>query len=164
MDLPIELRFENTKYNYLFTSILCILLPSLIFISSFTFSKKLKVIGIISSLILSIPCAVTFLFTSNSFKQIHTKGIDLSFEKIKEIELNDSKYRLYRTNGGATTSFGLVLRKETLLIKGINIVEVMFYKYKASESSLTLINEQAIELRIEPYQKNDKAEVIKLTI
>ncbi len=164
MDLPIELRFDNTKYNYLSVSILSVALPLSIFFSALTFKGPKRILGVATSFTLSFPCALVLFFASDDFKSISKEGVDHSFEKIRELEAKGSKYRLYRTNGGATTSFGLVLRKETPLITGINTVNVLFSKYKAEDSSLTLTNDNTIELRIEPYGKSDKLEVVTLSI
>ena len=107
---------------------------------------------------------IVFFFASESFSDISVEGVDTSFDKISEVESNGSTYRLYRTNGGATTSFGLVLRKEAKLTSNIKTVKVIFSKYQAREGTLMLINKNSLELRIEPYNENDKLEVITLTI
>lgn len=164
IDLPIKLRFEEAKYNYLFVSILSIALPLSIFLSSFTLKKWARIMTIIISIVVAFPSMIVFFFASESFSDISVEGVDTSFDKISEVESNGSTYRLYRTNGGATTSFGLVLRKEAKLTSNIKTVKVIFSKYQAREGTLMLINKNSLELRIEPYNENDKLEVITLTI
>lgn len=68
-----------------------------------------------------IPFALVALLTyaTTSFDE---NGKDLTFEKMDEIQGESNYYRLYRTNGGATTSFGLVLRKEKPIIFGLKLV------------------------------------------
>ena len=165
IDLPVELRFENTAYNYLVVSVLSIALPaSLLLASLLALEKEAKVVGYIASFALILPCAFIFTISSNDFRRINDGGSDKSFEKIAELESNGSKYRLYRTNGGATTSFGLVLRSETPLAVGINVVKVVFDKYKAYEGSLILLDDKTIQVRIEPYDRGHQAEIVTLTI
>jgi len=44
------------------------------------------------------------------------------FDQIEEIQWKGSEIRLYRTNGGATTDFGVVIRKEKNLFPGLLLV------------------------------------------
>ena len=165
IDFPVELRFEETKYNYLFVSTLCLLLPISVFLTALTFkNRKYTYFCIALSFSLAVPSALVYFFANSDYKSISQEGIDHSFQQINEIQTNGSTYRLYRTNGGATTSFGLVLRKETNFIKGINTVKVIFSKYKASDSTLLLLNGNTIQMQIEPYSKDDKLEAVTLTI
>ncbi len=46
-------------------------------------------------------------------------GRDSSFELFAETHWNGSVVRLYRTNGGATTDFGVVIRQERRLMPGL---------------------------------------------
>jgi len=119
LDTPVEIRFSSTQYNYLFVMVLCVLLPLSIFLTSFTLNKRSnKYAGIGLSVFLVFPCSLVYYFSSDSFEDIDRNGVDISFEKINEIKAGGSSYCLYRTNGGATTSFGLVLRKETSVVGG----------------------------------------------
>ncbi|MBO1520716.1 hypothetical protein [Oceanisphaera pacifica] len=162
---PWELRFVNTKYNYLFVMVLAIILPiSAFFWSTLRDTKSVKVIGVIISVCLAIPCFLTFTFAKLDYADITTKGVDYSFEEINRLKVGDESYVLYRTNGGATTSFGLVLRMEKEIALGINAVNVIYSKYKASESSLELTNENQIKMQIQPYDKHGKVEVVVLSI
>lgn len=162
---PVEFRFVELKYNYIFVSILCIALPVSIFLSGFTFEKRyFRFVSFVLSFSIFLPCALVFFFSCEDFKSLSQEGVDYSFEKINEIEFGGSNYRLYRSSGGAATSFGLVLRKETPFIRGVNTVKVVFSKYKAFESTLSLINNNTIEMRIEPYNGSGKAEVVMLSI
>ena len=76
---------------------------------------------------------------------------DDMFTKIDEISLGNHKYRLYRTDCGATCAFGLVLQKEFDLGIGIKTVEVVFSKYRANEGHLSLIENDKIRLEVSPY-------------
>ncbi len=165
IELPVELRFEDVKYNYQFVITLCFLLPLSVFLTSLTLEKRSNTyLGVGLSIALALPCALVYFFVNSDIKSINEAGRDQSFEKIDEVSVGDSFYRLYRANGGATTSFGLVLRKETTLIEDLNIVKVVFEKYKASEGILTVIGNKSIELQIKPYNRGEKVEVIILNI
>jgi hypothetical protein len=92
-----------------------------------------------------------FVFASSDYATIKKQGVDYSFEKIDSLRVNDKNYVLYRTNGGATTAYGLVLRSEKEFISGINVVRAIYNKYKASESSLTLLGGKQTEMEIQPH-------------
>jgi hypothetical protein len=49
-------------------------------------------------------------------------GRDLSFEPLSERQWNGSHVRFYRTNGGATTDYGLVIRQERAILPGVLLV------------------------------------------
>ena len=165
IDFPWELRFTDVKNNYLFVMVLSILLPfSASLWSLFRDSKPSKVAGIILSLCLSAPCYIVFIFANSDYADIKNEGIDYSFEEINRLRVNDNSYVLYRTNGGATTSFGLVLRLEKKVAFGLNVVNVIYSKYKASESTLESIGSQQIKMQIQPYDKHGKVEVVVLNI
>ena len=164
-DLPIEFRFEDPAYNYFFVMSLCVALPLSIFLTAFTLNKHANtILAVAASILLSGPSFVVYFFASSDYESIRKHGIDQSFEKINEVMVDDARYRLYRTNGGATTSFGLVLRRETALIKGVNMVRIMFSKYDASEGVLRILDEHRMELTIAPDMRGGKFEIIQLAI
>ena len=164
INLPIELRFTDAKYNYLFTSLLSFFLPLSIILTSFQYNKSYKYALLVGGILLCFPSFILSFITYNDFKTIYTEGFDSSFKKIHELNINDIHYRLYRTNGGATTSYGLILRKEKNILKGIKSVKVILSEYRASQGTLTLINNKTIEVKIDPYKDNEKAKVIQLKL
>ncbi|MGL4612875.1 MAG: hypothetical protein ACRCVV_03050 [Shewanella sp.] len=165
IDMPVELRFEKVEYNYVFAMALCVALPLSIFFMTCLLKERWKMyVGVGFSILLALPSFLTYYVASVDYEDIRNEGVDASFEKIDEVAVGDSVIRLYRTNGGATTSFGLVARRETKLIQGINVVEVLFSKYKASEGTMKLIDEFSIELKIQPYSENEGVEVVTLKI
>jgi hypothetical protein len=164
-DLPFELRFVDTAKNYLFVMVLAVLLPlSLFFWALNRTSKTNGLLGIVAALALGVPCFLVFFFASSDYATIKKEGVDYSFEKIDSLRVNDKNYVLYRTNGGATTSYGLVLRSEQEFIPGINVVKVIYSKYKASESSLTLLGSKQIKMQIQPYGIDDEIDVVTIDL
>jgi hypothetical protein len=64
------------------------------------------------------------------------RGVDTGFEKIAEMSASGVVYRVYRTNGGAMTDFGLVLRRERQVLPGVVLVSVLASQYHASDAVL----------------------------
>lgn len=139
VDMPLELRFEQAEYNYLFVMALGVLLPLSLLATSVLYKERLNLWVIVPACsLLVIPCGLVAFVAYDSFLSIRHGGVDESFEKIGELTANDIHYRLYRTNGGATTAFGLVLRKENELLAGVKSVEVLFSQYRAVDGTLSL--------------------------
>ncbi|KXJ59912.1 MAG: hypothetical protein AXW14_01150 [Alteromonas sp. Nap_26] len=73
------------------------------------------------------------------------EDIDYSFEKKQLIKVDNENYQVYRTNGGGTTKFGIIVRKEVPLFGGLNYVQRVFSAYPASEVvSHKLVNGEMI--------------------
>jgi hypothetical protein len=104
------------------------------------------------------------VFASSDYATIKKEGIGYSFEKIDSLNVNDIDYVLYRTNGGATTSYSLVLRSEQNIFPNINVVKVIYSKYKASESTLSLLSKNQIKMQIQPYAIDDELYTVKIDI
>jgi hypothetical protein len=66
----------------------------------------------------------TFVFLLGSVMTgfVYENGRDLSFDRFAETQWKGSDVRFYRTNGGATTDFGVVIRQERTLFPGMLLV------------------------------------------
>lgn len=64
-------------------------------------------------------------------------GVDYGFECINEIKLSNESIKEYRTNGGATTGYGIVIRTEKKIFPGIIFVNTLFEK---DEMDTAIIN------------------------
>ncbi len=160
--LPIQLRFQDASLNYLTIMVLLILIPLSIFIRAF-FSKK-KTILMTIAIAISLPSFILFIFVKDIYDDIKKNYIDLSFQLIQEISKNQQYYRLYLTDGGATTAQGLVLRKEINLALGLKSVSPIFSKYKAKDATLKFISSHKLQIEIKPYSKGDKTDIREINI
>ena len=165
IDFPWEIRFVDPSSNYLFVMVLAVLIPISTFLwSAFREGTFNKVFSFIVSFCLLLPCYLVFTVAGLDYADIRKEGVDSSFEEINKIQVNENNYILYRTNGGATTSFGLVLRVEKEVTANLKVVNVIYSKYKASDSTLKLVDNEKIEMRIQPYSKGGKVEVVTLSL
>jgi hypothetical protein len=87
------------------------------------------------------------------------RGSDPSFEPVAELSATRQDYRLYRTNGGATNAFGLVLRKEIAVLPGLRVVSRVYESYPAAEGSLDRTSGTTGRLTIEAYNEYKPREV-----
>jgi hypothetical protein len=128
------LRFDSPRLNYLVFGATVVLGW---FVPKHPFSRP--------TLIISIPvnilkfAVLPALFVGWLFlvliwvPAVLVDDIDYSYEKMQLIKVANDNYQVYRTNGGATTSYGVVVRKEVPLIGGLNYVQTVFGAYPASE-------------------------------
>ncbi|BDC47959.1 hypothetical protein F183_A02750 [Bryobacterales bacterium F-183] len=102
------LIFESALVNYLFWWLGCAALLVLGIIQVFRIQNIWStVLGILLCLV-SAP-----VWVLSSFLAPHiVNGKDTGYELVQEVELQNSLVRLYRTNGGATTAFGIHVRQE----------------------------------------------------
>jgi len=162
ISLPIKLRFQDTSLNYLAVMILSILLPLSILIRVFFAKDKATLITILIGI--SFPSFIVFYFAKLEYHDIKKNNIDVNFQLIQEISKNQQYYRLYLTDGGATTAHGLVLRKEINLPLGLKLVFPIFDKYKAKDATLKFISSDRLKIEIQPYSKGDKVYIKEIKI
>lgn len=140
----IGIRFTSPRLNYLaFGAIL--LIPIICFISTrLNRNEKNKIVRIVAALsILTIPSFLIWLFLVSIWvPDIMWRDIDYSFELIRTEKVGANYIRVYRTNGGATTDFGVVVRKETKLLPGLYFIKPIGSKYHAGNADI--INENGV--------------------
>src|SRR5574338_190590 len=98
----------------------------IIFLLSFLNSPK-----IINSLILLIPILLSIIFTIFIYYDLKLikDDYDPSFEKIKSFQFDNNFVNVYRTNGGATTDFGIIVRNEREIFPGNLLVKKLYSEY-----------------------------------
>ncbi|PAY01076.1 hypothetical protein CKO50_12085 [Pseudoalteromonas sp. HM-SA03] len=164
-NLPWELRFSAPQHNYLFVMILATALPASVLLWSLCRrTKLLKMSGLLVALAAAVPSFIVFIFAAGDYSEIKQSGVDNSFAELNRLNVNNDNYVLYRTDRGATTSYGLVLRLEREIGFGIHAVKVVHSKYKAAEGQLELLTESQIKMQIQPYDTQDQTEVVVLDI
>jgi hypothetical protein len=141
--LPMVPRFEDERLNYAAFITLVLATPfSLLWIAFKYFNGLFKGLLFAVSVFLALPAGFISLLVLPDLLSLN-RGVDESFKKIDELETEGDFYRLYRTNGGATTTYGLVVRQEHPLYFGLklkrNVVSFDAYEGKLSQVSPTKI-------------------------
>jgi hypothetical protein len=155
----VSIRFERDLLNYIFA--LVVLLSLAVSILWYVYLSFTGATRWISLGVISFVCAAwlffPILFIYLDIQTILKNGYDPSFEKVEEQELNGRKYRLYRINGGATTSYGLVLRAESEPKFGMVFIRTLTWKDPAHDAKLEQLPDGRARLTIAPYYR-DQAE------
>lgn len=95
------------------------------------------------------------LMTALTLYDVAKNGEDYSFKQVHTVELPHSRVRVYRTNGGATTSFGIVVRQERPLIPGLVVTKNVYAAYPAYDAEVTAVEPNKITISVPPYRPNE---------
>jgi hypothetical protein len=80
-----------------------------------------------------------------------TEGTYLGPNRLHSMPVAGRRVSVYRTNVGATSSYGIVLRQECDLTLGVMHVRQIFVKSPASDAVIQPIGSQIIHISIPPY-------------
>ena len=151
VDSPIKLRALNPAINYALYSFVCFLMPISILGVGWVLSKKwLRILSLIIAIVIGIPNSFLGILAFDEAMRIQHLGYDPSLAFLKEVLEGDYRYRLYRTNCGATCAFGLELRKERFFPYGIKLVQPIWSFYGADDGELALL-EKEIEVSYDGF-------------
>jgi hypothetical protein len=147
------IRFESALINYSFTLCVLLAIPASILFGIHVWLSGVArwVSKIVCGVILSVLLLIPLIFIVSDIADIAEAGQDTSFEKIDDQMMRGHHYRLYRINGGATISFGLVLRQESESFLGMKRVSVIKTAYPASDAKLEIMPSGLARLTIQPY-------------
>jgi hypothetical protein len=79
-------------------------------------------------------------------------GQDKAYELIDELGVGSARYRLYRTNFGATTSFGVVFRQERDFLPGLELVRFIESFHPARDAAFVATSSGRAHVRLEAHR------------
>ncbi|SPF48558.1 conserved membrane hypothetical protein [Candidatus Desulfosporosinus infrequens] len=138
------IRFDSQLLNNVFLIFVVLLIPIFLMIKGFYFRSL--VAKILNTLIWVIPCILGILILS-----IISLNSD---EPIKSLSLDNSDIVAYRTNGGATTSFGILVRQEKNIIPGIKLVKRIYFQDHKENVNMIKTGENSFEIEGNPETVN----------
>ena len=92
--------------------------------------------------VLAVPAAgasLLALLALPGVAETFASGRNTAFEPIHLIRTSRGDVRAYRTNGGATTSFGIVVRQERVLFPGLKVVRDIYHAYPAYDVPIEML-------------------------
>jgi len=163
--ISLGIVFVDDLHNRIFNISICLLIPVYLLSNAIIIKNIfLKATFYFLFSVVSFPCLFIGFFEYLDIGDVIKNGSNPSFEKIESLKVDDSNYVLYRLNGGATTSFSLLLTKERELPMGLKYVDRIFLKEKSYKGKIEKIDDHLLALRIEPYYSTDKETVFKVEI
>jgi hypothetical protein len=139
------LRFSDELANEA-AGIFILTLPLMVILLSFFIpNRTAKIVMILALLPVVGLCLVGqtllwFALTAGA------KGGDRSFEPISMVALNGTQVIAYRTDGGATTDLGIVIRQQRRLMPGLLVVRELYSEYHAQDARLEMAGPEAVRI------------------
>lgn len=156
-----KLSFVHPLFNvWIFVGTL--LTPGIIFLL-LPFSRlwtPLKIIGCCITLPLALLCLLGIIFILPEASESLNTCINPAYTLLKSIALGATRIAVYRTNGGATTDFGVVVERQRFPFPGIKCVEPVANAYHVSDAELTFLDEHHIRCHI-PVSRDYKDYEVK---
>ena len=164
MTLQTKPRFEYPPLNHAAVIALALALPAILFwLGSSVLPRGWGCAAKVVASLIFIPISMFAIFMLCGLFDMVAYGFDPSFERIAEIKGEHAYHRLYRTNGGATTAFGLVLRKEVPLPLGLKLVTWVRSYYPACDARLERLPSGRARLRVEHHAADGKDELFEFS-
>lgn len=85
------------------------------------------------------------------------KDVDASCEFVRRVARDGPPIRVYQTNGGAMTSFGIIVQQERTLLPGVIWVTRLSGKYPAEDVTVTVLDRHHIRCTYPPYDNSHAA-------
>lgn len=122
------LRFEIRTCNLLFVTVVMLIPILLLLQTSLLKNVVAKTCGrVVSGIFSLISLLIASIMIFNIF-MITKDGKDHSFEWLREIQVDEYKIDTYRINGGAMTSYSILVRQEKNILPGIKLVKNVYLK------------------------------------
>ena len=150
-----SIRFSIPALNYLFL-LASFTLPWFALFSAFHIGRRWVTIAVTVVLLPALAYTLFWgLFVCIDTAYVLLNGIDPSFEAISRVDMGSYEVALYRTNGGAMTSFGIAVRQEKSVLLGLRIVRQLEGFYPADAATYRVLGPDVICVEVPPY--GDKA-------
>lgn len=95
-------------------------------------------------------------------RTVQDGGIDYSNERLRSERFRGGKILVYRTNGGATTSYAIVLRQECGIFPGVSIVRTLTTRY-GTDVTLEPVGDGSIRARFPAYNVDgESVQIVRL--
>jgi hypothetical protein len=75
----------------------------------------------------------------------------LAKDRVQTIDLGLTTIAAYRTNGGATTSFGMIVRQEMRVLPGVLLIRELAHEYPAESVLIERTSDRTIRLTFPAY-------------
>ncbi len=162
-DIPIAVRFVNPAFNFWYVPLASTLVILAVGVN-LRWQLKPSVLAANSALliIVSLPFMLISFFAHLAVSDVTKYGYDPSFEPIQTVSTQSGDYRLYRTNGGATTAFGIVVRKERQILQGLLLVREVYSEYMVYEARLVQ-TQNGLQLLVEEYGSQKPGHIVEIT-
>jgi len=102
-------------------------------------------------LLLLLLTTVSMLFGCLAFAglKLGFLGTEADFEKIHSTTTGTAEVAVYRTNGGATTSYGVIVRHQKQILPRLLLVRRLLAAYPAVDASVVILKNNAVQITLD---------------
>lgn len=105
-----------------------------------------RVVAQMAGAVLCLWSGLWVLLTTMELSCTLEAGHDGSFQPIAEIATPDGRLRAYQTNGGAMTSFGVMIQQEHDILPGLHRVRQLEYRYRTYGARLERLPKRRVRV------------------
>jgi hypothetical protein len=105
--------------------------------------------------LVSAPLLLSTMFFLGLGNPVLVSDVDYSFERLRQEQVAKQAFGVFRTNGGATTSFGIVVRRERVIIPGLLAVKEICSCYPADDVRLMRVNAHTLRCAFPAYSPDE---------
>lgn len=156
------LRFSAPLANALTLALLQLIPFTLLAMATSADSRRARILWYVGLTPLALCAALLGSCAALQSASIVHHGLDSSFERIEVMPLESGRLAFYRTNGGATTSFGVSVRWECGLVPGLLWVRDVWEAYPAYRASAEVLGRDRIRFTTPPYEDRRPGEIVEL--
>lgn len=162
-DLPVALRFEWNALNPIFfAGSILVSVPLLGMTLHWNKSNPWIVSNVMLMLSSSVLAGFLVLLVVLFSEDVIRGQIDASFKLTDEVFFNEDMYRLYTKNGGATTSWAQVVRKEKYLGLGLKYVDTVYFEDYAPNGHFENVDDRRLLLHVGEYSPTKDAHTVMI--
>jgi len=142
-----NIRTTDAAANYAFMSLVFLSPLALMLFVWRLFPRSPAFLTIAIILPWAVWCGFLGLCSSATTVAVVVNGFDASYAYLHSVRRTNDRLALYRTNGGATTDWGVVVRQEEFILPGVVRVKRVHDYYHCYEAEITQLDEQRIRVR-----------------
>lgn len=148
--LSTQLIFVNPAFNdVLMSSLMLLPIALLLFLPLARLPLIIKLLSACVLGPLSLIMALVILMSGPNIPGIFKTGLDYSNELMKSTPFGRARIAIYRTNGGATTDFGISVIRDQFIFPGIKHIESLDYAYNAYDAQFIKIDQHHLRCHID---------------
>jgi|SRR3989344_874636 len=143
------IRFENIYVNKII-GLLFLVFPIYLFVLILRAHFEKKILKIILAIIFGLITigSLPFIFFAalDVYPTIQDSGNDPAFKKVNVLDMNTSRVVVYRSNGGATTDFAVIVRSEKWVLPGLYVKRDLINIYHVDDITLSIVSPNSIKI------------------
>ncbi len=157
------IRFSNVYLNYVFV-LATLSIPMWIAITGFIQEFVWLRVTLLLTMLLPMLGSTFFgLIVFGNFLDIVQEGSDPTFERLAKLDQDGYAVCLYRTDYGAMTSFGLVLRQEKQIFPGLLLVNRV-WGAEGDTATIEKDGDNRVLIKLPPYKKQMRPKQVEVSV